>query len=214
MASRVEQIKESISGIENARKYAKAHEKYTRLMFRGTLKDIKARNISGSYLEMGAGPGLLAIMVARQNPEINITAIDLSPDMATVANEYISNNGLENRIRYLVGDVCDEKMLGELGKFNLVYSTFSLHHWEEPEHSLRNLWNAVEDNGILYIHDFRRIGWLSSLTSKSREAGSIRASYTPGEIRDIFYRIGITDYRIKTPFPFLCQSIIARKVPA
>ena len=214
MASRVEQIGETISGIENARKYAKAHEKFARLMFRGTLKDIKARNISGSYLEMGAGPGLLAIMVARQNPEINITAIDLSPDMATVANEYIKKNELENRIRYLVGDVGDEKMLGELGKFDFVYSTFSLHDWEAPEDSIRNLWNAVEDNGVLYIHDFKRIGWLCSLPLKSGEIDAMRASPTPDEISDIFHRIGITDYRIKTPFPFLYQSIIVRKIPA
>jgi 2-polyprenyl-3-methyl-5-hydroxy-6-metoxy-1,4-benzoquinol methylase len=214
MASRVGQIGESISGIENARKYAKAHEKYARLMFGGTLKDIKASNISGSFLEMGAGPGLLAIMVARQNPEINITAIDLSPDMATVANEYISNNGLGNRIRYLVGNVNDERMLQELGKFDFVYSTFSLHDWEAPEDSIRNLWNAVKDNGVLYIHDFKRIGWLCSLPLKSGEIDSMRASHTPDEIRDIFYRIGITDYRIKTPFPFLCQSIIAHKGPA
>jgi 2-polyprenyl-3-methyl-5-hydroxy-6-metoxy-1,4-benzoquinol methylase len=215
----MEQRKEVLSGANNAskydaHKYAKAHEKYARLMFRGILKEIKTQNISGSYLEMGAGPGLLAVMIARQNAEIDITAVDLSPDMATVANEYISKNKLENRIRYLVGDVGDERMLQELGKFNVVYSTFSLHHWKEPEHSLRNLWNTVENNGVLYIYDFRRIGWLCSLPLMSGETNSMRAAYTPNEIKDIFHRIGITDYRIKTSFPFLFQSIIARKGPA
>jgi SAM-dependent methyltransferase len=214
MAGRVEQRGETISGIDNACKYAKAHEKYTRLMFRGTLKEVKTQNISGSYLEMGAGPGLLAIMVAQQNPKINVTAIDISPDMATVANEYIINNGLENRIRYLVGDASDERMLQKLGKFDFVYSTFSLHHWEAPDDSIRNLWNAVKDNGVLYIHDFRRIGWLCSLPLKGGEIDSMRAAYKPDEIKDIFRRIGITNYRIKTPFPFLFQSVIARKGPA
>ena len=211
MVSRVEQKGEVISGIDNARKYAQQHEKYARLMFRGTLKDIKANNISGNYLEMGAGPGLLAIMVAHQNPEINITALDLSPDMATVANGYISQNGLENRIRYLVGNVSDERMLQKLGKFDFVYSTFSLHHWEAPENSIRNLWHTVKDNGMLYIYDFKKIGWLCSLPLKGGEIDSMRASYTPDEIKDIFHKIGINDYRIKTSFPFLFQSIIARK---
>jgi len=202
---------EEIAGIDNARKYAEKHKKYAGLMYRGILKDIRANGISGNYLEMGAGPGLLAVMVVRQNPEINITAIDLSPDMATVANEYISKNGLENRIRYLVGDVNDEKMLQKLGKFNFVYSTFSMHDWKAPENSLRNLWNSVEDKGMLYIYDFKRIGWLCSLPLRGREIESMRASYSPNEIRDIFRKIGITDCRITTSFPFLFQSITAHR---
>jgi len=208
--SRVAQ-EEAISDIDNARKYAERHKKYAGLMYRGILKDIKANHISGSYLEMGAGPGLLAVMVARQNPEINITAIDLSPDMATVANEYISKNGLENRIRYLAGDVNDEEMLQRLGKFNFVYSTFSMHDWKAPENSLRNLWNRVEDKGMLYIYDFKRIGWLCFLPLRSREIESMRASYSPNEIRGIFRKIGITDFRITTSFPFLFQSITAHR---
>jgi 2-polyprenyl-3-methyl-5-hydroxy-6-metoxy-1,4-benzoquinol methylase len=211
MVFRSVQIVEEIPGIDNARKYAEKHQKYASLMYRGVLRDIKANHISGNYLEAGAGPGLLAVMVAQQNPGINITAIDLSPDMAKVAGEYISKNMLENRIRYLIGDVSDEKMLQELGKFNFVYSTFSLHHWKEPEKSLRNLWNAVEDNGILYIHDFKRIGWLCALPFKGGEIASMMASYSPDEIRDILRKIGINDYKIKTAFPFLFQTVIARK---
>jgi len=209
--SRAEQREEAILGIDSARKYAEKHKKYASLMYRGILKDIRANGISGNYLEMGAGPGLLAVMVARQNPEINITAIDLLPDMATVANEYISKNGLESRIRYLVGDVNDGKMLQKLGKFNFVYSTFSMHDWKAPENSLRNLWNSVEDKGMLYIYDFKRIGWLCSLPIRSRELEFMRASYSPNGIRDIFRKIGITDCRITTSFPFLFQSIAAHR---
>lgn len=210
MANEVEQ-KEAILGLDNARRYAEKHRKYTGLMYRGILKDIRALKIPGRYLEAGAGPGLLAVMLARQNPDISITAIDLSPDMATVAKEYISKNGLENRISYLVGDVDDATMLHKLGRFNFVYSTFSLHHWKAPVSSLRNLWNAVEDNGMLYIYDFKRIGWLCSLPLKGREIESMRASYSPNEIRDIFRNIGIPDCRITTSFPLPFQSITARK---
>jgi ubiquinone/menaquinone biosynthesis C-methylase UbiE len=202
---------EAISDIDNARKYAQRHKKYAGLMYRSVLKDIKANRISGSCLEIGAGPGLLAVMVARENTEVNITAVDLSPGMAMVANEHISKNGLENRIRYLVGDVSDEKMLQKLGKFNFVYSTFSMHDWKAPESSLRNLWNVVEDNGMLYIYDFRRIGWLCSLPFRGREVESMRASYSPNEIREIFGKISITDCGITTHFPFLFQSITAHK---
>ena len=211
MPQRIEPKEEAIGGVEEARKYAQAHKKYARLMYRALLKDLKALHISGNYLEIGAGPGFLAMMIAERNPDVSITAIDLSPDMAAVANEYINERKLQDRIHYLVGDVGDQDMMEGLGKFDLVYSTFSLHHWKDPGISISNLWNAVKDNGILYTHDFKRVWWLCFLPLKGGEIGSVRASYTPEEIRVVLQELGITNYKIKTLFPFFLQSIIACK---
>jgi ubiquinone/menaquinone biosynthesis C-methylase UbiE len=211
MSQHAKQSQGAITGVERARDYAEKHKKYARLMYGDLLKTIKTLNISGRCLDVGAGPGLLAIMVASEHPDIMVTAIDLSPDMAAVAGDYIRDNRLEDRISYVVGDVGDERLLKKLGKFNLVYSTFSLHHWEAPEKSIRNLWKVVADNGTLYIYDFRRIGWLCSLPLKINEMKSMRASFTPAEIGSMLKRAGVTNYSIKVPFPFLFQSIVARK---
>jgi 2-polyprenyl-3-methyl-5-hydroxy-6-metoxy-1,4-benzoquinol methylase len=180
-------------------------------MYGDLLKTAKALNISGRCLDVGAGPGTLAIMLANEHPDIAVTAIDLSPDMAAVAGDYIRESGLEDSVSYVVGDVGDERLLKKLGKFDLVYSTFSLHHWEAPEESIRNMWKAVADNGILYLYDFRRIGWLCSLPLKVNEMRSMRAAFTPAEAGSMLKRVGIADYSIKVPFPFLFQSIIAHK---
>jgi predicted O-methyltransferase YrrM len=201
----------AVSETDSAHKYAERHKKYVNFMYWGILKDIKASGISGNYLEVGAGPGLLAVRLAQQNPEIKITAVDLWPDMAAVANEYITESGLEDRILYLVGDVNDREVLQKLGKFNFVYSTFSLHDWKAPEEALHNLWDLVEDNGILYIYDFKRIGWLCSLPIKGRDIEAMRASYSANEIRAILRKIAIPDCRITAGFPFLFQSISAHK---
>jgi SAM-dependent methyltransferase len=211
MLNRMAQSQEAITGVEKARDYAERHKKYAKLMYGDLLKTIKALNISGRCLDVGAGPGLLAIMVASEHPDINVTAIDLLPDVAAVAGDYIRESRLEDRISYVVGDVGDERLLEKLGKFDLVYSTFSLHDWNAPEKSIRNLWNAVADNGRLYLYDFRRIGWLCSLPLKINELKSMKASFTPDEIRSILKRVGVTNYSIRVPFPFLFQSIIARK---
>ena len=211
MPQRIERKEETIGGIEDARRFAQAHKKYAGLMYRAFLKGLKALHVSGDYLEMGAGPGFLAIMIVERNPDVSITAVDLSPDMVTVANEYINERKLQDRIHYVVGDVGDQDSMEGLGKFDLVYSTFSLHHWKDPETSISNLWNAVKDNGILYIHDFKRVWWLCFLPLKGGEIGEIRASYTPKEIRAILQKLGIVDYRIKTSFPFFLQSVMARK---
>ncbi|MBA7603757.1 Ubiquinone biosynthesis O-methyltransferase [subsurface metagenome] len=198
---------EVIAGIDEARKYAEENKRYARLMYRALMKDMKALNKPGHYLEMGAGPGILAIMIAEANPDISITAVDLSPDMAAVANEYIRERKLEDRIRYLVGDVSDENMMQGLGKFDLVYSAFSLHHWRDPDKSISNLWNAVRDNGVLYIYDFKR-GWWSRLLPV---IDFLSAAYTPEEIRAILQKLGINNHKIKTLFPSFLQSITVRK---
>ena len=211
MAKRVAQSQDVITGVDRARDYAEKHKKYAKLMYGDLLKTIKALNISGRCLDVGAGPGLLAIMVANEHPDITVTAIDLSADMAAVAGDYIREGGLEDRMSYVVGDAGDEKLLEKLGKFDLVYSTFSLHHWKSPEKSIRNLWNAVADSGTLYLYDFKRIGWLCSLSLKINEMNSMKASFTPDEISSILKRVGVTNYSIKVPFPFLFQSIVARR---
>ena len=210
MAGELELVAE-FSDVAEARKYAEEHKKWAKLMYRGILKDSQFLGITGRCLEMGAGPAILATLIARLNSDITITAIDISSGMAAIAEETITENQLQNRIQYIVGDVADETMLRELGKFDFVYSTFSLHHWKEPEQSIRNLWEVVADDGVLYIYDFKRIGWICSLPLGGGEMKSMRAALTPDEVRTVFQKVGISDFRIKTVFPYVFQSVIARK---
>jgi ubiquinone/menaquinone biosynthesis C-methylase UbiE len=175
------------------------------------LKDVKTLNLGENYLEIGAGPGLLAIAIAEDNPHVHIIAVDISSDMVTVANEYIRANRLQDIIQYYMADANDEDNLSRLGKFDLVYTTFSMHHWKEPVKSISNLWNAVKNDGTLYIYDFKSDSWLSYLPLSGGDKDSIRASYSTSEVRVMLQKSGITNYRIKTPFPFVFQSVIARK---
>jgi SAM-dependent methyltransferase len=211
MQSRVGQSEAELWGKEKAHRYAEGHKKYTGLMYRGIVRDVRDLKLSGRFLEVGAGPGFLSVMLAQKYPEITVTAVDLSPDMADVAGEYIAVNGLGGRIKYIVGDAADRDLVDGLGRFDFVYSTFSLHHWESPRECLRNLWDAVEDGGFLYINDFRRMRLLAALPIKDGVMDSIRAAYSPEEIRSLFRHAGITRYRIKRGFPFLFQTVIAKK---
>jgi 2-polyprenyl-3-methyl-5-hydroxy-6-metoxy-1,4-benzoquinol methylase len=165
----------------------------------------------GKCLEVGAGPGILACLLAKEHPGIDITAFDFSPAMVDLAREYISRKGLETRIHYVCGDVNSQKEMEQLGTFDLIYSSFSLHHWRDPEKSIRNLWSGLKDSGVLYIYDLKRVWWLYLLPIKGGFIDSIRASFRPGEIAAIFEKLDITDYEVETTFPFFIQSIIARK---
>ena len=211
MLRKLEPEEEAIMGVEEVRTYGESHRKNARFMYRALLNDVRHLNISGRYLEAGAGPGTLAVMIAEDMPSINITAVDLSPDMAAAADEHIREKKLQGRIHYSIADAGDKKTMDELGKFDFVYSTFSLHHWKDAEKSISNLWHALEDNGVLYIQDLKRVWWLYYLPLKGGFANSIRAAYLPGEIREMLQRLGIHKYKIKTTFPFFMQSIIAWK---
>jgi ubiquinone/menaquinone biosynthesis C-methylase UbiE len=148
-------------------------------------------------------------MIAEDNPQIRITTVDLPPDMVAIAEEYVKERKLQDRISCFLADADDEEMMKALGKFDLVYSAFSLHHWSKQEKIIGNLWNAVRDNGILYLYDFKRVWWLCYLPLKSGDLKAIRASYTLREIKAILQRAGIGKYRIKTPLSFFWQSVIA-----
>ena len=211
MFRRIEHKEEAISGAENVERYRKAHRGSKSIQFSSLIKEIVSLNISGKYLEVGAGPGALAVLIAREIKNVEITAIDLSPEMARFAKEYIGESGLNGRIRYLACDAADKKEIEKLGKFDLVYSSFSLHHWKDPETAIGNLMEAVKDDGVLYIYDLKRVWWLYLIPSKGGFISSIRASYLPNEMRHILDRLGLKKYETITHFPYFMQSIIVRK---
>ena len=211
MLERKEHIDEPILGVERVVEYARKHEKTDELRFRAFLKKMRALGPKGRCLEAGAGIGTLACLFAREHPRVEVTAFDVSPDMVKLAREYIRDKGLADRIRYFRGDVNDGEEMKRLGKFDLVYSSFSLHHWRDPERSIKNLWNTLKDDGILYIYDLRRVWWLYLLPGNGGFISSIRASYRPREIAEILNNVGIKRYRIEASFPYFIQSIIAWK---
>ncbi|MBN1574331.1 MAG: class I SAM-dependent methyltransferase [Deltaproteobacteria bacterium] len=211
MFKRIEHKEEAISGFENVDRYRKVHRGSKDMQYSSLIKGIKALNISGRYLEVGAGPGTLAAMIAQEMPNVQITAFDLSPEMAKFANEYISESGLDGRVRSLACNAVDKKEIEKLGTFDLVYSSFSLHHWRDPEKVIENLMGAVKGNGVLYLYDLKRVWWLYLVPSNGGFISSIRASYLPEEMGDLLDRLGMKKYETITHFPYFMQSIIVRK---
>jgi hypothetical protein len=65
MVVRAEQKEDDLWGKEKVHKYAEGHKKYAGLMYRGMVKRVGAIKSSGRFLEMGAGPGFLAVMMAQ-----------------------------------------------------------------------------------------------------------------------------------------------------
>ena len=206
----VESHQEYFFDIENANRYLNDAKNASKARFSNFLSSIKKLNIKGKYLEIGSGPGIITQVVATQHPNAEIIANDISPEMIKLAQLDLAEN-LKTRIKYMVGDTCDINSIKDLGKFDLIYSTFTLHHWDNAELAINNLNSMLKDNGSLYIHDLKRVGWLYFIKSQSGFFNSIRAAYRPDEIKAMLNRIGIKNFKIKTIFPFFMQSILIRK---
>ena len=200
---------ESFSGLDNARQYAESAKK-SMMRYRAFLKNIQSLSVEGKYLEIGAGPGVLTTEIARIHPAVEITAVELSQDMATVGREYVAGNSLEDRINFVIGDAENEVFINSLGKFDLVYCTYTLHHWDDAQKAITNLTKTIADGGILYLYDLRRVWWLCWLPIRNGFFNSIRAAYTPAEVDSMLKGSGVEHYEMKNEFPFM-QSIFIRK---
>lgn len=147
---------EMFAGLEEAREFAAGAEKAT-MRYRAFLENLERLQIPGRYLDVEAGPGIVAAMVARRRPEVKITGLELSEAMVAVGQEYVARHGLQDRIEFVQGDAADTALLQSLGKFDLIYSTFSLHEWAEPRPIIDNLLLGLAARGVLFIHDLRRV---------------------------------------------------------
>lgn len=105
-------------------------------------KILARQNKSGRFLEIGTGPGYQTAKIADDYPEAEIVGLEPSPDMVRIATAYIADKGLSERVRFVEGAVEDEGLVAGMGTFDLAYSTFSLHHWTDPQRAFRNLYGA------------------------------------------------------------------------
>ena len=127
--------------------------------------------------------------------------------MIRVAKGYIQQKNMGEVVKLKNGPVEDRALLSRLGKFDFVYSTFSLHHWSDPVAGIKNLHDALNPGGTLFIYDFFRGGLFYYLKIKKGIWESIRASYTPDELRQMVDGLGIDSYNVDVKYPYIAFTI-------
>ena len=196
---------------ENAKKFAEHAEKSAKMRFQGFMQYLTNLNKDGNYLEIGSGSGILATMIAEQFSDIRITALDSSTHMNAIAREYVKDKGFADRITIQAGNVEEKVLMQGLGKFDVIYSTYSMHHWAEPGSVIQNLCTLLKEDGVLIIYDLKRVWWLYWIPKQSGFLNSVRASFTPREVKEIMRDIGIFSFEFKTIFPRFLQILAIRK---
>jgi ubiquinone/menaquinone biosynthesis C-methylase UbiE len=126
---------EAIAEMEDARYYSKMMSGWlVQHEYRALAREVARMGVppGGRVLDVGTGPGFVAIEVARllRGNGCEIVGLDLSKAMLTVAAENAQREGLSGTLTWREGDA--KAMPFDDGEFDFVVSSGSLHHWEDP----------------------------------------------------------------------------------
>ncbi|MDX2090722.1 MAG: class I SAM-dependent methyltransferase [Kofleriaceae bacterium] len=102
-------------------------------------------------LELGAGPGRLAIALKRRYPDATIDALDTDAGMIARARRNAAKAGVD--IMFHEGDMT---RLPDLGHFDRVYSTMVFHHLrpQAKREALADAHRVLERDGCFVVVDF------------------------------------------------------------
>ena len=95
---------EMFAELEAAKQYAESANKST-VRYRAFLSNLRAFNKQRRYLDVGAGTGTLAAVIAQNDPDIEIMALELSSDMVAFGEQYIRSLGLQDQIKFITSDL-------------------------------------------------------------------------------------------------------------
>jgi len=157
--------------------------------------------LAGAVLDVGTGPGDIAVLFARRAPALRFLAIDLGEHMLGLARR----NVVEARLADRVEIAClDAKATGRpAGSFDMVISNSLVHHIPEPDALFRELKRVARPGAGIFIKDLHRpasAGELAQLVD-TYAAGctpyqvqtfrdSLHAALTVDEVAAILSRLG------------------------
>ena len=108
---------------------------------------------AGRILEIGPGPGFVAIEIAKLVPDAQVVGLDLSETMIDIATGNAREHGVSDRVVFQEGDA-SAMPFGE-ASFDFVISSGSLHHWDEPSRIFREIHRVLVPGCRALISDLR-----------------------------------------------------------
>jgi len=168
-----------------------------------------AMKSQGLAADLGCGPGLLVVELARQAAGLEVVGIDLSTEMLAQGEEHARRSPVGERVSFRRGDV--RQIPFPDGALDLVVSTLSLHHWNDPVAVLDEIARVVRPGGAFLVFDLRRDmpapAWLllwfaqhvvvpAAIRRLNEPVGSRNAAYTPQEAAELAERSQLRGRRI------------------
>lgn len=163
---------------------------------------------AGAVLDAGAGPGDIAILLARRGPGLRVLAIDLGEHMLALARQRVIRAGLAGRVEVVHADA---KATGRPdGGFDMIVSNSLVHHIPEPLLFFAEMKRVARAGAALLVKDLHRPRseaehrylvetYAAECTPEQRRlfADSLRAALTAEEVAEICARLDLTDVTVR-----------------
>lgn len=202
---------EAMMSLDEARNYDKLVVKYLQILHDGFVETVlNAVSDGSSILEVGTGSGRISIELAKYNPTLKLTGIELSDDMITVANENKEQAGVSDRVNFIKGDA--KKLPFEDSSFDVVVCHNMMHHLPDPLSAVREMQRVLKKDGGFYLRDLRRpasfliplhvhiLGFSYNEVMKRQYRDSIKAAFSDLEWEELFKDLAIPEARLLSQF--------------
>jgi ubiquinone/menaquinone biosynthesis C-methylase UbiE len=209
-----ERISESdiIEDRELAQYYSLMAKRYMGIPCKRVLSRIKAKGIEhGNALDVGTGPGIFPIFLAKALPDIRFKGIDLSSVMTELATRNAIEEGIGGHVKFEAGSAyslpCEDHSI------DLLLCINTLHHLERPVDFFNEIARVLKEEGAFVMVDFHRdvsrfFIWLFDALwkiyfgkhPKAREGflESVRSSYTVKECRAFLEQSTLRGWKLYT----------------
>ena len=121
-----------------------------------------------SILEVGPGPGHLAVRLLQAIPGARWTGLDIDPAMLAATRARLDRAGFAPRAACVEGDV-SAAPFGD-ASFDIVVTSFSTHHWPDAAAGFTEIARVLRPGGTVLAYDLP--AWWARL---ERGSGGLRA---------------------------------------
>ena len=169
------------SGIfEDAGRYDRHAGRFAQRLYRAVAAEVAGAGLpDGSrVLDVGTGPGRVPLAIAAAAPGVRVDGVDLEPNMVDLARRNAAEAGVAGRVTFTTADVA--RLPYDDDTFDLVVSTLSHHHWDDPPAGFRDLARVVRPGGRVWIYDFRTTLGRAERAARPAFAGRPARTNVPG----------------------------------
>jgi len=156
---------------------------------------------SGSVLDIGTGTGAYAIPLAKRG--YTVTAVDLSPKLLEVCQKRVAEEGLEDKVAFLVADARDLSDVAG-NTFDAVLLMGPLYHLvleEDRKTALKEAFNRLTPGGVIFSSFISRYGVLGDVMKNIshwiEKQSEVRSIIERGREPDDADRGGFRGYFVK-----------------
>ncbi|HLZ93099.1 MAG TPA: class I SAM-dependent methyltransferase [Candidatus Acidoferrum sp.] len=178
-------------------------------------------------LEIGCGIGTDTVNFARHGAQVS--SVDLSEKSLELARQRVEVYGLEDRVRFYVGNAEELSSVVAVEPYDLIYSFGVIHHTPRPERVLEELRQYARAGTTVKVMVYHRrsykVAWivltegrgrfwaLDEMVAKNSEAQTgcpVTYTYSRAEGRELLERHGfrVSEVRVEHIFPYRIREYV------